>query len=136
METNKPTARRFVVIGVNDDKDFCECCGKQGLKRVVWVEDTETQTVRHFGTTCATSPVKGFPKDEIKKAIGDFETLEALTWRAVHRECRRLGFKSGRIGENGETVDVPAETVAKRAQLYPVMRAQVLEINPHLAAKR
>jgi len=61
---------RFKVLGVNDDRDFCECCGKQGLARVVWVEDIETGEIRHFGTTCAEKPQKGFGLgDGVKQAV-------------------------------------------------------------------
>ena len=30
------------VLGVNDDTDTCECCGRTGLKRVVWLERLDT----------------------------------------------------------------------------------------------
>lgn len=61
---------RFIVKGINDDKDFCECCGKNGLQRVVWIEDTETGEIKHFGTSCAQKPAKGFDcTAEIKSAI-------------------------------------------------------------------
>ena len=132
METkNKPTAARFIVKGVNDDKDFCECCGKQGIARVVWIEDTHTGALNHFGTTCATKPAKcfGITKADLKPALDKFETLEAMTWRTVHRECRALGLKSG----NGEPESIPAETIAKRKELYPIARAKILSLNPHLA---
>jgi len=43
----------YKILGVNDDKDFCSCCGKQGLKRVVWLEDNRNGEVNHFGTHCA-----------------------------------------------------------------------------------
>jgi len=61
---------RYQVLSINDDRDFCECCGRTGLKRVVFIRDTETDETKHFGTTCAMSPVKGFGLDkEIKAAI-------------------------------------------------------------------
>jgi hypothetical protein len=61
---------RFIVKGINDDKSFCECCGKNGLQRVVWIEDTETGEIKHFGTSCAQKPAKGFDcVAEIKSAI-------------------------------------------------------------------
>ena len=133
--TTTKTSQRFIVRGVSDDADFCMCCGRTGLKRVVWIEDTETQEVRHFGTTCAAAPVKGFPKDEIKKAIANFETLEAMTWKSVHREIRALGLRSGTYNAvTNEIENTPAETIAKRKELYPVMRARILAINPHLSA--
>ena len=61
---------RFIVKGINDDKSFCECCGKSGLQRVVWIEDTETDEIKHFGTSCAQKPAKGFDcVAEIKNAL-------------------------------------------------------------------
>ena len=61
---------RFVVKGINDDKSFCECCGRENLKCVVWIEDTETGEIKHFGSTCAGKPAKGFDcGQEIKRAV-------------------------------------------------------------------
>lgn len=56
------------ILGINDDRDFCQCCGKTGLRRVVWIENLETGTIRHFGTTCAG---KNAPAlfGEIKEAV-------------------------------------------------------------------
>ena len=85
-------ANRYKVVGVNDDKDFCECCGRQGLKRVVSIEDTETQEIKHFGTTCAAAPVKGFGVDkEIKKAIRDFQDREQAVFRYAYSLYRKAG---------------------------------------------
>ena len=61
---------RFEVLAVNDDRDFCECCGRQGLKRVVWVRDTETDVVKHFGTTCVLAPSKAFGVEADVKVAG------------------------------------------------------------------
>lgn len=42
------------VVGVNDDADFCTCCGRVGLKRVVWIADSDFPgSPSHYGTTCA-----------------------------------------------------------------------------------
>jgi hypothetical protein len=32
---------RYKVLGVNDDHDTCNCCGKTGLKRVVWLAELD-----------------------------------------------------------------------------------------------
>lgn len=130
---------RFIVLGVNDDQDFCQCCGRNGLKRVVWIEDTETQDVRHFGTTCATQPAKGFPKDEIKKAIAEHTEIQNAAWSMVHREIRRLGLKIERYDYT--TMEpiagtAPAETYAKRAELFPIMLAKAKAQHAELAAWR
>jgi hypothetical protein len=34
--------KRVKVLGVNDDRSSCQCCGREGLKRVVWLEIEET----------------------------------------------------------------------------------------------
>lgn len=85
---------RFEVVGVNDERDFCECCGKAGLKRVVWIRDTESGDVMHFGTSCATSPAKGFNLDtEVKKAISVFQSRERAFNAAVYQTYKREGGK-------------------------------------------
>ena len=99
---------RYKVVGVNDDKDFCECCGKQGLKRVVWIEDTETQEVKHFGTTCAAAPVKGFGVDkEIKHAIRTFQDQQQAVWRYAHSlYLKARGTYTGNGQDGGKADDM------------------------------
>ena len=88
---------RFQVLGVNDDRDFCECCGKRNLKKVVWIQDNESGDIKHFGTTCALSPVKGFGVDaEIKKAIKKHsEQMVAAGTQAAFAYRRAGGKYSG-----------------------------------------
>ena len=85
------TASRFVIKGINDEQDTCSCCGKTGLKRVVWIEDTETGDINHFGTSCATRPAKcfGITTKEINAEIRKFEAAE-LTKRNAARHARFL----------------------------------------------
>lgn len=46
--------RRYSILGINDDESVCSICGKKDLKRVVWLEDTETGGDPFpVGTTCA-----------------------------------------------------------------------------------
>lgn len=85
---------RYKVRAVNDDRDFCQCCGKRSLKKVVWIEDVETSEIRHFGTTCAMSPSKGFGLEaEIKKAIYKHKKKEAAVISFAHQLYRRSGGK-------------------------------------------
>lgn len=80
---------RYQVIGVNDEKDFCQCCGKTNLRRVVWIQDNETQEIKHFGTTCASSPQEGFfVEKEIKQAVAGFAARQQLVFRTAHRLYR------------------------------------------------
>ncbi len=56
----------YKILGVNSDVDFCSCCGKQNLKKVVWIENVDSQQFNHYGTTCAAyllSPKKGVKAD-------------------------------------------------------------------------
>lgn len=46
---------KYKLLGVNDDKDFCSCCGKRGLKRVVWLENVESGEVSNYGVNCASN---------------------------------------------------------------------------------
>lgn len=102
-------ATRFEVVGINDERDYCECCGKKGLRRVVWVRDTETDEVKHFGTTCVLSPVKGFElKNEVKRAISDFENAQIIR-HAIARNAYKA--KGGQYVGNASTGWKPANTV-------------------------
>lgn len=93
---------RFLVRGINDDKSFCECCGKSGLQRVVWIEDMETGDVKHFGTSCAMKPAKGFDcLDEIKSAIKAAKDEE----KAV---CSTAMYRYRKI-HNGQMINISAE---------------------------
>lgn len=89
MQTSK-----FKVLGVNDDQDSCECCGKQGLKKVVWIENTETGSIQHFGVVCAANPAKAFGLDsEIKSAVQSFKAKCQAAISIAHRMYRAAGGK-------------------------------------------
>lgn len=70
---------RFHVLAVNDSADFCECCGRKNLKRVVWVLDNETGEHKHFGTTCVLAPRKAFGIDkEVSASVRQFDHEQAV----------------------------------------------------------
>lgn len=54
----------YVVKGINDDVDTCSCCGKTGLKRVVWLapkdaeHNEELADPSPYGTVCAGHKLK------------------------------------------------------------------------------
>lgn len=106
------TNSRYKVLGINDDQESCDCCGKQGLKRVVWIEDTETGAVMAFGTTCALKPSKGFGRDtetNIKKAIRAFDQWQQSRWQQAHFFYRKAGGKYclGDTPCSSKVVDMP-----------------------------
>ena len=48
----------FKVMGINGDEDFCSCCGKTGLSKVVWLAPLDPDggvsgEAAPYGTTCA-----------------------------------------------------------------------------------
>lgn len=57
-ETATVNQAKYRVLGSNDDHSECCCCGRQGLKRVVWMQpldedgNEEGEPV-HFGVICA-----------------------------------------------------------------------------------
>lgn len=49
---------KYKVMGINDDVNYCGCCGKTGLKRVVWIAPLDADgnvagEASPYGTTCA-----------------------------------------------------------------------------------
>lgn len=76
------------IVAINNAATFCECCGKQNLKRVVWIRNDTTGETKHFGTTCALDPSKGFGiEKDIKKAVKKANDVV----QSVHREYRQQG---------------------------------------------
>lgn len=70
--------QRFVIKGINDDQGSCSCCGKTGLKRVVWIQDNDSGDINHFGTTCALNPAKcfGITKADVNAALRAFDAAQ------------------------------------------------------------
>lgn len=82
----------YTVLGVNSEADNCECCGKIDLKRVVWFRNNETGEVKHFGTTCALDPGKGFGLDkQIKAAMSKADLLVERVRQEASTRYRRAG---------------------------------------------
>lgn len=61
---------RFVCLGINEEIDTCDCCGKSGLKKTIimavrCVETGETDVVAHYGCVCAAKHC-GLPAGKMK----------------------------------------------------------------------
>lgn len=55
---------QYIIRGINDDVTECARCGKQHLRRVVWLENTETGDILPYGTTCAAKLQKITTKEQ------------------------------------------------------------------------
>lgn len=58
----------YKLVAINDDIDFCIACGKEELKRVMWLENLETGIIEHYGTTCG-ARMLGWTKKETSRKI-------------------------------------------------------------------
>jgi hypothetical protein len=56
----------FQLITVNDNENFCTCCGKQGLSKVAWLLKEETNEENHYGVVCAGKLLSSSNKKELK----------------------------------------------------------------------
>ncbi len=94
---------RFEVLAVNDSASFCECCGRSGLQRVVWIADHETGEHKHFGTSCALRPAKGFDcVAEIKTAIKRHTDAMKYAMARAYAAYKAAGGKFLPMNEAGE----------------------------------
>lgn len=70
------TLKKIKVLGITNDFNKCDCCGKENLSKTVAILDIEMGVVMHFGTTCAamadkydTLEAAAEAKKEIKKVV-------------------------------------------------------------------
>jgi len=128
--------KRFIIKGINDDRDFCMCCGRKGLKRVVWIEDTESGEIKHFGTTCAVSPIKGFGivKEDLRESIHDWEFIERVTnskvWKLIPKEFKRAIYEPHPIIKDSQVmarIELTQEGIELRDKIRPDILKEVSE---------
>lgn len=84
-------AKKFKLIGTNDEADTCCCCGKSGLKRVVWlvpldVDGNPEGEAEHYGTSCA-ARMLGWSHATSAKAKKAIEVLADSASRETVREA-------------------------------------------------
>jgi hypothetical protein len=107
----------FKILGVNDDQNFCQCCGKSDLKAVVWIQNLETGEVQHFGSVCATKPAKAFgiTKTDIAKKIKEQEKAEA---EKAKKEAR-VAFEAAQAKANELRVKTDNAYLAQGGSFNP-----------------
>lgn len=64
------------IRGINDESDTCSACGKTGLKKVVWIDDSEAGLdAEPFGVNCAALIMLG------NKTRANTKTVETMAKR-------------------------------------------------------
>ena len=120
----------YKVIGVNEDKDFCSCCGKQNLKSVVWIENTETSEINHYGSICAAWKLT--PAKSGKKVKVDRLASEQLTREMNEVALKHWGLTDRREFENAIGKELIETGVASRFAMIKFHEAFLNFINPYL----
>lgn len=75
---------RYTFEGVTDEVSTCDCCGREGLKRVIAL--SEEGVVSYYGTTCASHLLKIPAKDVTKAAKSAQDEKDAAARRARQAE--------------------------------------------------
>jgi hypothetical protein len=95
MPNTATAARQFRILGITDNINSCDCCGKQNLQKTVAIENCETGETGHFGTTCAMQPSKcfGFEKSEMARALSDYKREQEIIWAKTRFLYKTKGGK-------------------------------------------
>jgi len=84
---------RYIFAGCNDEAEYCTCCGKTGLKKVVWLrENTEDELSQPspFGVVCA-ARLLGVKNPTSTKAKREIEDAQEQANRAMRlKEWQRV----------------------------------------------
>ena len=67
---------RYTYHATNDEADICSCCGKKGLKRVVWLS-CDGNEAAPYGTTCAGYLLTGVKQGKDKAELAIVEAKKA-----------------------------------------------------------
>ena len=88
-------ALKYKLMGSSDDANYCSCCGRQGLKRVVWlapldVDGNIEDEPAPYGTSCAAT-LLGYAYPGAPKTKKLIEKAAAQAMKdAVNAECLRI----------------------------------------------
>ena len=85
---------KYRILGINDEQTSCDHCGKQNLKKVVWLENIEDEQIMAVGTTCAGKMIYG------NKRKGAAVHTQAIIMTRV----KKMLFKHGRTAAISEAV--------------------------------
>jgi len=114
------TTTAYKVMGVNNDHDTCSCCGRTGLKRVVWLARVDVDgfvgTPEPVGTSCAAMLLRC--------------TTTKVERLAVDADLERERQERNRVHEIGEARSVCnwiVESIGAQGQTSPLTQANGLK---------
>lgn len=126
----------YQVMGINDDESYCSCCGKTGLKRVVWLAtldgdgNVDGQAVP-FGTTCAAYLLRITPEKGIHASAAIERKIEAKLLETINTRISMLRkdwkqFDSGKgimlVPADMDCTHLTGEQVYKlRNERFPIL---------------
>lgn len=89
----------FKVLGITDEKNVCECCGKTNLKCCVALESESENGVVYYGRDCAAKAILGNNKSSAMKTIESLARgIEyARKWAAKYRDSLEVVANGVRV---------------------------------------
>ena len=118
---------KYKLLGINNDTETCDACGKTGLKRVMWLERLDsdgngTGDIKAYGTTCGARTL-GFK--------GEFSSVEQV---ASAVECQNAKQKAVEAAKRA-LVQFPDESeiaiIKTRSGVYSWVRGKAFDANPN-----
>lgn len=119
-------------MGVNDDESYCSCCGKTGLKRVVWLSaldgdgNVDAQAAP-FGTTCAAYLLRITSEKGVHVTAAIERKIEAKLLETVNAHISALRTNWKQFDSGKGTMLVPADmdcTGLTGEQVYKLRNAR------------
>lgn len=112
------------ILGITDERNTCECCGKQRLKRTVAIDFDGD--VRYYGTTCAAKALK-FPDPERFTS----RNAEALLTAFERREKSRQEYATAVESAKAQAIKYgqPVSLVRKNGRYSTMLRSHFLANN-------
>ena len=120
-------SKKFRLVGINDDTNVCSCCGRDDLKRVLWLlpldqdGNPEGEPIP-YGSSCGakalgwahptSSTTKTHIENEARKAMAEFRQaayhriFQAAVATTVTRGTNRFGTPKTDVLVNGEIVSI------------------------------
>lgn len=110
------------MVGITDERDTCELCGKKNLKRCVVLEDTDTHGIVYYGTDCAARVL--FPRAHDRFLAKETRALNDM-WdgffraRKFAQEKKAAGWTNQQIKNRLDVVaGMPATWIKNDGHIY------------------